>query len=141
VKELPGDVFISGQISAENLTTLAEQGMQSFINNRPDHEQTNQPQSRDLREVAQTSGVDYAYVPMGGIATPDLIEKAAEAYATLPRPILAFCGSGPRSAMLWAFSHVKDLGVDGVLNSLEVAGLAMPQIRPQLQAWLSRTAS
>jgi sulfide:quinone oxidoreductase len=66
VKELPGDVFITGQLLAAQMQALSEQGVMGFINNRPDMEAPVQPRSDELEQMAQTLGVDYFHIPMAG---------------------------------------------------------------------------
>ncbi len=134
MRELPGDVFVAGQLLAAQMEALAEQGVMSFINNRPDMEAPMQPLSEDLEAVAQRLGVDYLHIPMSGGLTPGLIEASSNAYENLPRPIVAFCASGTRSAALWAFAHVKNLGVNGVLDAVSEAGYQLEQIRSPLEA-------
>ena len=134
MKELPGDVFVAGQLLAAQMQALAEQGVMSFINNRPDMEGPMQPLSEDLEKIAQELGVDYAYIPMAGGLTPGLIEATQTAFDNLPRPIVAFCASGMRSAALWAFAHVDKLGVEGVMEALSAAGYNLEQIRGPLEA-------
>jgi len=51
MKELPGDVFVTGQIDLMSLTALVEQGTMSFINNRPNNEAFMQPDSESLSHV------------------------------------------------------------------------------------------
>ena len=53
MKELPGDVFVTGQLLAAQMQALAEQGVMSFINNRPDMEGPMQPLSEELEKTAQ----------------------------------------------------------------------------------------
>ena len=132
MKELPGDVFITGQLLAAQMQALSEQGVMSFINNRPDMEAPIQPRSEELEQAAQTFGVDYFHIPMAGGLTPGLIEASVTAYENAPRPIVAFCASGMRSAVLWGFAHVKELGVEGVLEALSEAGFNLEQIRAPL---------
>jgi len=134
MKELPGDVFVAGQLLAAQMQALAEQGVMSFINNRPDMEGPMQPLSEDLEKIAQELGVDYAYIPMAGGLTPGLIDATQTAFDNLPRPIVAFCASGMRSAALWAFAHVDKLGVEGVMEALSAAGYNLEQIRGPLEA-------
>ena len=134
MKELPGDVFVAGQLLAAQMQALAEQGVMSFINNRPDMEGPMQPFSEDLEKIAQELGVDYAYIPMAGGLTPGLIDATQTAFDNLPRPIVAFCASGMRSAALWAFAHVDKLGVEGVMEALSAAGYNLEQIRGPLEA-------
>ena len=136
MKELPGDVFVTGQLLAAQMQALAEQGVMSFINNRPDMESPMQPLSEELENAAQELGVDYHYIPMAGGLTPGIIEASKTAYSEMPRPIVAFCASGMRSAALWAFAHVDTLGVDGVMDGISAAGYNLEQIRAPLEASL-----
>ena len=132
MKELPGDVFVGGQIDIVTLTALAEQGVMSFINNRPDNEGHLQPSSESLAEATAELGIDYRHIPMAGGLTEEMLNKSVDAFADMPRPIVAFCASGMRSAALWAFAHVKTLGVDGVMSAISAAGYNLEQIRTPL---------
>jgi len=136
MKELPGDVFVTGQLLAAQMQALADQGVMSFVNNRPDMEAPLQPMSDDLEAVAQNIGVDYHHIPMAGGLTPGMIEASVTAYNNLPRPIVAFCASGMRSAALWGFAHVEELGVDGVLEAISTIGYNLEQIRTPLTQYL-----
>ena len=118
MKELPGDVFVTGQLLPAQMQALAEQGVMGFINNRPDMEAPVQPLSEELEATAQTLGVDYHHIPMAGGLQPGTIEASVTAFNNMPRPIVAFCASGMRSAALWAFAHVDTLGVDGVMDAI-----------------------
>ena len=69
---------------------------------------------------------------MAGGLTPGLIEASVTAYENMPRPIVAFCASGMRSAVLWGFAHVKVMGVDGVMDALSAADFNLEQIRAPL---------
>lgn len=141
MKELPGDVFVTGQLLAVQMQALAEQGVMTFINNRPDMEAPIQPKSEELEATAQDLGIDYFHIPMSGGLTPGLIEASVTAYETMPRPIVAFCASGMRSAALWAFAHVEKMGVDGVMNALSATGFNLEQIRPPLTQYLEAKTS
>lgn len=137
MKELPGDVFVTGQLLSAQMQALTEQGVMSFINNRPDMEAPLQPLSDDLEKIAQELGVDYHHIPMSGGLTPGLIEASENAYANLPRPIVAFCASGMRSTALWAFAHVNKMGIDDVMKAMSDAGYNLEQIRVPLEAYLA----
>ncbi len=138
--ELPGDVFITGQLLAAQIQVLSEQGVMSFVNNRPDMEAPIQPRSEELEQAAQTLGVDYFHIPMSGGLTPGIIDASVTAYDNAPRPIVAFCASGMRSAVLWGFAHVKTMGVDGVMDALSSAGFNLEQIRAPLTQYAKMAA-
>ena len=70
MKELPGDVFVVGQLLEAQIQALSEQGVMSFINNRPDMEVPIQPRAEALEQAAQSAGVDYFHIPMAGGLTP-----------------------------------------------------------------------
>ncbi len=140
MKELPGDVFVTGQLLSTQMQALAEQGVMGFINNRPDMEAPIQPLSEELEAAAQSIGVDYYHIPMSGGLTPGLIEAAVTAYDTMPRPIVAFCASGMRSAALWSFAHVGKMGVDGVLEAISAIGMNLEQLRGPLTEYVEAKA-
>ena len=136
MKELPGDVFVSSQIMPAHIQALAEQGVMTIINNRPDMEAPLQPLSDDMSDAAIAAQLDYAFIPMAGGLSPALIEAAVNAYENMPRPIFAYCASGTRSTALWCFAHVQTLGVDGVLDAAANAGYNLSQIRGGLTQYL-----
>ncbi|MEP1230263.1 MAG: TIGR01244 family sulfur transferase [Litorimonas sp.] len=137
MKELPGDVFVVGQILPAQMQALAEQGVMSFINNRPDMEAPLQPLSDEMALSAQNLAVDYHHIPMSGGLDEGLIATSRTAYANLPRPIVAFCASGTRSTALWCYAHVDSLGVDGVLEAASQAGYQLEQLRTPLTSFLN----
>lgn len=141
MKELPGDVFIGGQIDIVTLTALAEQGIMSFVNNRPDNEGHMQPSSESLEAAAKELGVDYQHIPMAGGFTEHMITRSIEAYAQMPRPIMAFCASGMRSAALWGFANVNSLGVDQVMAAISGAGYNLEQLRAPLTEFHAQATS
>jgi sulfide:quinone oxidoreductase len=136
MKELPGDVFVTGQLLSAQIQALSEQGVMSFINNRPDMEAPIQPLSEELESTAHKLRVDYFHIPMSGGISPGLIEASVNAYHNAPRPIVAFCASGMRSAALWAFAHVDKMGVDGVMDAVSATGFNLEQLRMPLTQYL-----
>ena len=120
------------------LQALAEQGVMSFINNRPDMEAPLQPSSEEMEAAAQQVGLDYFHIPMAGGITPGLIEASLTAFENAPRPIVAYCASGMRSAALWAFAHVDRMGIDATMAALSGAGFNLEQLRQPLMAFAAR---
>lgn len=136
--ELPGDVFVTGQLLPAQLAALTEQGIMSFINNRPDMEAPLQPLSEDMEKEMQNLSIDYHHIPMTGGISDGLIKASVTAYESLPRPIIAFCGSGMRSAALWAFAHAKAMGSEAVIEALEQSPYNLNQIYPLLAEYAAK---
>lgn len=97
----PG-LFIAPQICVADLEGLKQQGIAALICNRPDGEAPGQPIAADIAAAADRLGLKFRHVPVvPGRAGPDDLTAFRAALAELPRPLLAYCGSGMRSrAML-----------------------------------------
>jgi uncharacterized protein (TIGR01244 family) len=87
------------QIAIEDMQEIAELGIKTVINNRPDAEGgAAQPLSADLEKAALAAGLHYFHLPViSGQITEVQAAKFAELLATNPGPVLAFCRSGARS--------------------------------------------
>ena len=97
------DVCVAPQLGPEAMAEAARQGFKSVINNRPDFEHgPDQPTNAAIEAAAHAAGLAYRFLPVdGGYQSPEEIAAMARLLADLPRPILAFCRSGARSARLY----------------------------------------
>ncbi len=106
-KLLTHDLYISDQLTFDDLKEAAELGIKTIINNRPDQEEAHQPLSSELEQAAQKLGLNYFYLPVfPNKFTPEDAEKFAQILDNNPAPYLAFCRTGNRSCNLWALSQV-----------------------------------
>lgn len=103
IQRLSEDVGVAPQLSADAMAWAAEAGFRSIINNRPDFESgPSQPTSEQIEQAARAAGLAYAYLPVDpALQTPDEIARFAQLLRELPKPVLAFCRSGNRSARLY----------------------------------------
>lgn len=99
----------AGQITAEDLSAIAEQGFKSIINNRPDGEGgPDQTNSDDLAVAAAELGLIYLYIPViSGSLTQQNVSDFQQACEGLAGPTLLFCRTGARSTMLWNLASVS----------------------------------
>jgi uncharacterized protein (TIGR01244 family) len=102
LRNLGPDVCVAPQLTPEAMAEAARLGFKSVVNNRPDFEHgPNQPSHADIEAAAIAAGLEYRFLPVdGGYQSPAEIEQMAQLLAELPRPLLAFCRSGARSARL-----------------------------------------
>ena len=103
LRAVASDVCVAPQLSPEAMAEAARAGFRSVVNNRPDFEHgPDQPTNADIEAAARAAGLEYRFLPVaGGFQTPDQIAAFALLLEELPRPILAFCRSGNRSANLF----------------------------------------
>jgi uncharacterized protein (TIGR01244 family) len=97
------DVCVAPQLTPEAMAEAARAGFRSVVNNRPDFEGgPDQPTSAAIEAAARAAGLEYRFLPVqSGYQTPEEIAAFAELLDELPRPMLAFCRSGTRSARLF----------------------------------------
>jgi uncharacterized protein (TIGR01244 family) len=63
----------------------------------------------------------------------DKVERQTELLKQLPSPVLAYCASGNRCSVIWAFALAGTLEIDAILDATTHAGYQLSHIRPQLE--------
>lgn len=106
IKHINETVAVSPQVQPDALKEIAGQGFRSIICNRPDGEGADQPSFGEISKAAEKHGIECTYIPVesGRVRDEDaaLFGAAAD---TLPKPLLAYCRSGTRSATLWSLDQ------------------------------------
>ena len=102
IGQLSEDFFISGQVEPEHVPKLAEQGFKTIVCNRPDGEEFRQPTAGEIAAAAEEHGMKFVHIPVlsSGVQMQDF-ENFKAKYDDFEAPILAYCRSGARSAMLF----------------------------------------
>lgn len=124
IKSINEEFAVAEQLSVADIGALAAQGVKSVICNRPDAETAEQPAFSQIAEAAQQHGIQIRNVPVvsGQIADKDVAEFA-EAFASLPKPLVAYCRTGTRSITLWALDQgAKGMPVTAILAAGQSAG-------------------
>ena len=110
-KKLTGDLSVAAQISPSDIAAIKAAGFQSIICNGPDGEAFfGQPSFKDIEVAAKSAGLSISYQPIhpGRMTESDAVAFAGS-LRELPKPVLAFCRTGTRSAALW--SQVRAMGL------------------------------
>ena len=95
-------ITISGQITVDDVKSLANQGYKTLVNNRPDGEEPNQPSSDDIAKVAGEYGIEYRHIPFaGGMLGDASCPRICRFYNQSQRPLHIFCRSGNRSSIIY----------------------------------------
>ena len=94
---LSPDLSASPQLSLADVAEAKVAGFQSILCDRPDGEAADQPLFAEIAEEAARVGLESSYVPIvSGQMTDGDVAAFRAAVAKLPKPILAYCGSGKR---------------------------------------------
>ncbi len=109
VRAVAPDVCVAPQLTPEAMAEAARAGFRSVVNNRPDFEfGPDQPTNASIEAAARAAGLEYRFLPVAGsFQTPEQIDAFARLLEELPRPILAFCRSGTRSANLYMQAQAR----------------------------------
>ncbi len=101
IRTIDQRLSVTGQITPDDVASLAARGFRAIICNRPDNEAPGQPSASEIEAAAHAAGLGFAHVPaVRENLTPERANAMAAALASLPQPVLAFCGSGARSSAL-----------------------------------------
>ena len=134
LKPLSPDFSVTPQIEAADIAELAARGFQSIIGNRPEGEAPDQPAWSSLAVEAERQGMSARQIPVvPGQISPDDVRRFAEALRDLPTPIAAFCRTGTRSAMLWAFANPNGLSVDERIATAAAQGYDLAPLRERME--------
>jgi sulfide:quinone oxidoreductase len=134
IAQLEPDMFVAWQLVESDFADLAARGFRSVVNNRPDDEVPDQIPNAQAEAAAQRHGLQFRFLPVNSVTVTnhDVVDTFASLMGQLPRPILFYCRTGTRCAMVWAQASVRRLGVDNVLAIAERAGYDLHVLRDNL---------
>ena len=124
-KQLSPSLWAAPQINAGDIAQAVSMGISVIICNRPDGEAPGQPEASQIEAAAREHGLEFAYLPMGASGLSyELLDAFDAARGTgAPRPTLAYCASGTRSAVIAAYAAARAGGdVDTLIEASAKAG-------------------
>ncbi|UES48384.1 bifunctional protein tyrosine phosphatase family protein/NAD(P)/FAD-dependent oxidoreductase [Roseibium aggregatum] len=126
MKAINSQISVAPQVKPEDMADFAQQGFRSVICNRPDGEGADQPSFEEIEAAAGKLGMEARYLPIvaGKVGDTDA-EEFGRLMESLPKPILAYCRTGTRSATLWSLSQAEKLPLSDILSKTKAAGYDM----------------
>jgi uncharacterized protein (TIGR01244 family) len=105
--KLTPQVFVSGQLSIEDIASFAGLNFSHVVNHRPDNEEPGQPSAAALAQAARAAGLVMVSAPVQGLPQPAAVESTRQVLDALgPHgKAVFFCRSGMRSAAAWAMAE------------------------------------
>src|SRR5215213_4703743 len=98
----PG-VSAAGKLDRADIEALAEAGVRTIVNNRPDGEDAGQLPAEEARRLAEAHGIAYHHIPVTAASlTREDVDAMEAVLVAADRPMVLHCRSGTRSALLWA---------------------------------------
>ena len=107
-QRISSKLSVSPQIATTDLPKVKAAGFKGIICNRPDGEAADQPRFSEIENAANEIGLAAIYVPVQSrAASKKDVAAFRKALEDLESPVLAYCGSGMRSASLWSLLHER----------------------------------
>lgn len=134
IRRLSETFAVAPQIELDEIEAVKAAGFGFVVNNRPDGEAFDQPAGPEMEAAAQDAGLGYCAIPIdhSGFSVEQV--AALSALMVSPRPILAYCRSGTRSAMLWALaSAARGADIEGIIDAAMSAGYDVRGLRPAME--------
>ena len=126
LRKITEKTTVSPQIMPADLDAIKAAGIRAIICNRPDGEGADQPSFEEIAAAAKKVGIEARYVPVqSGMVRDEDVEAFSAALKDLPRPVLAYCRTGTRSATLWSFHESKKRPMPEILAATKAAGYDM----------------
>jgi uncharacterized protein (TIGR01244 family) len=120
----------AGRLDRADIDALAQAGVRTIINNRPDGEDPGQLSAAEAKRLAEAHGIAYHHIP---ITAATLTRADVDAFAAALRdaaaPVVAHCRSGTRSTLLWALTRMREgadplaLIAEAARHGVDIAGL------------------
>ncbi len=141
LRQITEGYSVTPQIEPEDVKTLADMGVKTLICNRPDAENPPPLQAAAIQAEAEAHGIAFVFNPFqGNTMTQDHVEEQADAIAGSDGPVVAYCASGNRSTVAWAFGAAGRVPVDQIIKTATSYGYPFDQLRPALEAAAARNA-
>jgi len=133
----PG-LSVTGRLERADIDALAQAGVRTIVNNRPDGEDPGQLPAAEARQLAEAHGIAYRHIPITAASlTRGDVDAFAEALRDADKPVVAHCRSGTRSTLLWALTRLREgadplaLIAEAARHGIDIAGL--PSVAARLR--------
>lgn len=126
-KPVTTTLSVCEQIAVSDISEIVSAGFKSVICNRPDGEGADQPTFAEIDAAARAAGIVVAHQPIvSGKVSDEDAAKFGELTDRLPKPILAYCRTGTRSATIWSLSEgARGRPISDILAATKMAGYDM----------------
>ncbi len=136
ILKLSEQLYVSPQLTEQDAKNAAQLGIQTVICNRPDGEEENQPSTAQVQQWLSAEGIkSFKHQP---VVAPNISAADVAAFQDLlqqaDQPVLAYCRTGTRSSLLWAYHQVQNgMSVADAKAAAAEAGVDLSNFEARLQ--------
>ena len=134
IRPLSPDYAVSEQIVPDDMPAIVAAGYKSILCNRPNDEIPASICCDTMRTATEAAGLKFADNPFNHMQFgEDVIARQADLVENLPRPVLAYCASGTRCSIVWAFMQAGTRPVADILADARGQGYALDHLAGALE--------
>ncbi len=138
IRRISDTYSVSPQIEPTDIPAIAEAGFKTVICNRPDGENPPGLHMSEVKSAAEAAGLVFEDNPFDpSTFGPAAIEKQKTLLENSETPVFAYCASGTRCSIVWAFTQAGTLPTDDILSAIQGAGYQLDHLRGQLDSFAS----
>ncbi|NHO33118.1 bifunctional protein tyrosine phosphatase family protein/NAD(P)/FAD-dependent oxidoreductase [Acetobacter fallax] len=126
---------VAPQLSMDDVAEAARQGFRAIVCIRPDGEQKGQPAAAEIGKATIAAGMTFESIPFqsGMLPSETDIERMKVVIRGVDGPVLGYCRSGNRAAMLWAFAEAGTLPENDIITAGQKIGIDLSPISGALK--------
>ncbi|MCF2870298.1 TIGR01244 family sulfur transferase [Octadecabacter sp. G9-8] len=133
IRPLTPAYAVSPQVNPEDFAAIAAAGFTTVINNRPCVEIPPSHHADRMRDAAQAAGLTFVTLPLTHDTMNETTANAQKAACDASSgPVFAYCASGTRCTIIWAFSRARDMTPDDIIAAAAAQGYDISMMRHQL---------
>ena len=133
IRPLSDRYAVSPQILPEDAATLAAEGFDTVICNRPDAEVPPDVAADAIRAAVEAAGMRFVDNPLSpGALSAGIIDTQRAAIDASQGKVFAYCASGNRSSILWALAMAGRMPTDDLIAAGAPYGYQAGQFRAMI---------
>jgi uncharacterized protein (TIGR01244 family) len=134
ITHITPEFSVSGELSEAELMVLADQGVDTLINVRPDNEAEGQINHPKWQVLAKNLHIEYGYIPVkpGEYSEQD-IAKFDTLLTQSKTRVHSFCRTGARAVHLWALANKNTLAFDRMHDIAKQKGYDLNLIKAKFE--------
>ena len=139
IRQLSPTFAVSPQIGVEDIPAIVAAGFTTIICNRPDEEVPPSHQATAIGDATIAAGLTFIInsVTHQGLNAGMIDSQKADMDAAIA-PILAYCASGTRSAIVWSLTQAGEIPTQDIIAATAAAGYDLGGMGPQIDAMAKR---
>ena len=145
LNQLTGSLFVTSQLTPENVSALRFRGIQNIVDLRPDGEATDQAPSSEIQKAAAENGMSFHYIPVPhGPIPKDAVDELNNVLSGQTARTVLYCRTGKRAVRTFALMEASQMNgpnVDAILRMVHNAGFSADDLKENINQRIAKRNS